>query len=145
MKLENLKETRKAMKIKQKDFAKKYNIPIRTLQNWENGITEPPPYILWMIDYIMILENECEHMKSGQMLLGQSKEQNEEPKSEDSTETVRKKIFKDIQYYMNFVTELSCKDCKWDNSEDCKDKDCEWKNYIYYREYKEIIAEELRD
>lgn len=143
MKLENLKETRKAMKMKQKDFAKKYHIPVRTLQNWENRITEPPKYILWMIDQIIILENELENIKGGQLLL--DPEQETAAEETKSTDTGRKQIFKDIKETLEYYNELSCKICKYNKEENCNEHECEWKNYINYEKYLNIIAEELEE
>lgn len=37
-------------------FARKFSIPIRSLQNWELGTREGPAYVLQMIGYILIAE-----------------------------------------------------------------------------------------
>ena len=37
-------------------FARKFFIPLRSLQNWELGIRKAPDYILQMIGYILITE-----------------------------------------------------------------------------------------
>ena len=37
-------------------FARKFSIPLRSLQNWELGTRKAPAYILQMIGYILISE-----------------------------------------------------------------------------------------
>lgn len=38
------KELRAKTKLTQKDFCKAFKIPVRTLQNWENGKNAPPEW-----------------------------------------------------------------------------------------------------
>lgn len=45
-----IKEMRKALGDTQKEFAKRYNIPFRTIQNWENGVNMPPDYVMSFIE-----------------------------------------------------------------------------------------------
>lgn len=40
-----IREFRLMLGIKQKDFAEKYHIPLRTLQDWESGRRKPPEYL----------------------------------------------------------------------------------------------------
>ena len=42
----NIKEIREVTGMSQKEFAQLYGIPFRTLQNWEQGINTPAPYII---------------------------------------------------------------------------------------------------
>lgn len=44
--IEMLQEARKQANLTQKQFADKYQIPIRTLQSWENQERTPPEYVL---------------------------------------------------------------------------------------------------
>lgn len=37
---------RKMTGLSQTAFGKKYGIPMRTIQNWENGVSEPPEYVV---------------------------------------------------------------------------------------------------
>ena len=39
-----IKELRQLTKLSQSKFASKYNIPIKTLQNWEQGVYIVPDY-----------------------------------------------------------------------------------------------------
>lgn len=51
-----IKELRQQTGLTQAEFANKFNIPVKSLQNWEIGRTTPPPYIPEMIEKILTLE-----------------------------------------------------------------------------------------
>lgn len=51
-----IKELREVSGMRQSDFARKFEIPLKSLQNWEAGRTSPPPYVLFMIKSILTLE-----------------------------------------------------------------------------------------
>ncbi|MBE5906096.1 MAG: helix-turn-helix domain-containing protein [Lachnospiraceae bacterium] len=53
---DRIKELRKTMGLSQAKFAEKFDIPVRTLQQWEQGRSEPPMYVVKMMSYIMLLE-----------------------------------------------------------------------------------------
>ena len=53
---ERIKELRKKTGLSQSKFSSKFEIPVRTLQQWEQGISAPPDYVIRMMAYIMILE-----------------------------------------------------------------------------------------
>lgn len=42
----NIRDIRKQLGDTQSEFARRYNIPFRTIQNWEAGVRKPPKYIL---------------------------------------------------------------------------------------------------
>ena len=44
--------------ISQSKFSAKFGIPVRTLQQWEQGISAPPEYLVRMMEYIMLLEEK---------------------------------------------------------------------------------------
>lgn len=46
----NVREIRRAVGQNQKDFAASRNIPIGTLRNWEQGVTNPPDYLVWLLE-----------------------------------------------------------------------------------------------
>ena len=48
-----IKEIRKLTGLTQTAFAEKYNLPVRTLQNWECGKGTPPPYVLQWLERIV--------------------------------------------------------------------------------------------
>ena len=52
-----IKEMREKLEMTQDSFSRTYNIPKRTIQNWESGKRTPPPYVLEM------LENAIKHYK----------------------------------------------------------------------------------
>lgn len=45
-----IREMRARMGITQSEFAERYQIPFRTIQNWETGMRKPPEYILNMLE-----------------------------------------------------------------------------------------------
>ena len=53
---ERIKELRKKTGLSQSKFSAKFGIPVRTLQQWEQGISAPPEYLVRMMAYIMLLE-----------------------------------------------------------------------------------------
>ena len=53
---EKIKELRKKTRLSQSKFSAKFGIPVRTLQQWEQGISAPPEYLVRMMAYIMLLE-----------------------------------------------------------------------------------------
>lgn len=50
---ERMKEIRKVTGLSQQKFGDLYGIPKRTIQNWENGVNEPPEYVLRMLTRIV--------------------------------------------------------------------------------------------
>ena len=53
---EHIRELRKKTGLSQSKFSAKFGIPVRTLQQWEQGISAPPEYLVRMMEYIMLLE-----------------------------------------------------------------------------------------
>lgn len=51
--MNKIQEIRKKTKLTQAKFAEKYEIPVRTLQQWEQGISTPPAYVLAMIENLV--------------------------------------------------------------------------------------------
>ena len=52
------KEILKMYNLSQTNFAKKFNIPLRTVQNWVSGSRKPPEYLLQMFETIFKYENQ---------------------------------------------------------------------------------------
>lgn len=52
----NIKELRKASGMTQKAFADYFNIPKRTIENWEQGINDAPQYLVELIEYKLLKE-----------------------------------------------------------------------------------------
>ena len=59
-----IKELRKKTGLSQSKFSAKFGIPVRTLQQWEQGISAPPEYLVRMMAYIMLLEERFENTDS---------------------------------------------------------------------------------
>lgn len=47
----DIREMRKRLGDTQSEFAARYNIPFRTVQNWETGLRRPPEYIMALLEY----------------------------------------------------------------------------------------------
>ena len=47
----DLREMRAQLGLTQQGFAKRYDIPFRTVQNWETGLRRPPEYIIRLLEY----------------------------------------------------------------------------------------------
>ena len=47
--MKHIKEIRNMTGLSQVDFAEKYNIPVRTIENWESNVRTPPTYVLDML------------------------------------------------------------------------------------------------
>ncbi|MBQ7636197.1 MAG: hypothetical protein IJS80_02700 [Lachnospiraceae bacterium] len=39
-------------------FSRKYNIPLRTLENWEGGVTSPPDYVISLLYQVTSMKND---------------------------------------------------------------------------------------
>ena len=50
------KELRSMTDLNQTQFASYFNIPLRTVQNWEGGLRQPPEYLMDL--FIYKLRNE---------------------------------------------------------------------------------------
>lgn len=46
----SIRELRAQLGITQGEFAARYNIPYRTVQNWESGVRKPPVYIMELLE-----------------------------------------------------------------------------------------------
>lgn len=57
---ERIKAMRQKTGKSQSKFAQYFDIPVRTLQAWETGRTNPPGYIPGMMERILKLEEKIE-------------------------------------------------------------------------------------
>lgn len=46
-----IKDIRASTHLSQAGFAERYNIPKRTIENWESGVSVPPAYVIEFIEY----------------------------------------------------------------------------------------------
>lgn len=53
-----VKEMRVKMGLSQSKFANYLGVPIATLQTWEQGIHNPPEYVLLLIERVLKLEGK---------------------------------------------------------------------------------------
>jgi len=54
--LSMIREMRKALGDTQSQFAERYQIPFRTIQNWENGVNTPPEYMVQLLEQTVQLD-----------------------------------------------------------------------------------------
>ena len=45
-----IREMREELGVTQSEFAARYNIPFRTVQNWETGLRKPPEYVVDLLE-----------------------------------------------------------------------------------------------
>lgn len=58
-----IKEIRVQMKLSQSKFAEYFNVPLRTVQHWEQESRKPPVYVITMMQRILALETENAMLK----------------------------------------------------------------------------------
>lgn len=63
-----MKKIRESTGMTQKDFAEYFNIPVRTLQDWEYEKRTPPAYVVELIEY-KLKEEEIKMKKQAKELL----------------------------------------------------------------------------
>lgn len=56
--LNNIKKLRSQTTMSQREFAKYFEMPIGTLQRWEQGHMSPAPYVPKMMEKILKLEGK---------------------------------------------------------------------------------------
>jgi putative transcriptional regulator len=55
---EEIKELRKSTGLSQRDFAKLFEIPVNTLQCWEQSRRTPPKYVVFMLRTLINMHRE---------------------------------------------------------------------------------------
>lgn len=53
---EKIKEMRALTGLSQRKFAEMYDIPVRTLENWEAGTRVPPEYVLKLLERVVLID-----------------------------------------------------------------------------------------
>ena len=48
-----VEEMRIALNMSKKDFSRQYNIPYRTIQDWESGSRVPPDYVIELLGRVV--------------------------------------------------------------------------------------------
>ena len=49
----NTKEIRAILGVSRAEFSRRYEIPIRTLENWDAGIRQPPEWLLKLLERVV--------------------------------------------------------------------------------------------
>lgn len=57
-----IKEMREMLGLSQQKFGDKYNIPRRTVQDWEYGKMTPPDYVMQLLERCVL--EDAENMKN---------------------------------------------------------------------------------
>lgn len=60
-----INDMRFGLGLSQREFAKKFNIPVRTLQKWEQGAAKPPVYVPELIQRVIELETALKYATNG--------------------------------------------------------------------------------
>ena len=55
-----LKEMRKLLGLSQSAFGKRYNISVRTIQDWESGRRKAPIYVLELLERVVVEDSKAE-------------------------------------------------------------------------------------
>jgi putative transcriptional regulator len=58
-----IKELRLSTRMTQREFAGYFNIPLRTIENWETGKRNPPEYVVELIRYKIEKEEDMNRTK----------------------------------------------------------------------------------
>lgn len=53
-----ISEMRKHLNVSRAEFSRKYNIPVRTLENWESGKSKCPDYVRQLLERAVL--EDCE-------------------------------------------------------------------------------------
>lgn len=48
-----IKEMRLLLQVSRTEFSRQYHIPLRTLEDWENGKRNPPNYVLELLERVV--------------------------------------------------------------------------------------------
>ena len=68
----NIREMRIQLGDTQSEFAARYNIPFRTIQNWETGLRKPPEYVIDLLENPSLLSN-YEDVQIGDIIISSSR------------------------------------------------------------------------
>lgn len=69
-----IKELRESTGLNRKEFCEKFDIPYRTVTEWELGHRNAPPYVIRLLEYYIRMQElmkEKEIEKSGEIINGQ--------------------------------------------------------------------------
>ena len=49
----NMVEIRAILGISRAEFSRRYEIPVRTLENWDSGLRKPPDWVLKLLERVV--------------------------------------------------------------------------------------------
>ncbi len=78
--MKTIKELCTEYGLGQTEMARRFNIPVRTIQNWHAGVRNPPDYVVSMMDELLRIERDTRPLPGAAVdieKLGISKEQAE--------------------------------------------------------------------
>lgn len=53
---------RKILGVSRAEFSRRYNIPVRTLENWDAGIQNPPAYVLELLERVVTEDKNMKYI-----------------------------------------------------------------------------------
>ena len=56
-------EMRELLNLSRASFARRYKIPIRTIENWEYGVTKAPAWVLRLLERVVLEDIEIERLE----------------------------------------------------------------------------------
>lgn len=59
-----IKDLRNSLGLSQSKFGLKFHIGVGTIQHWEQNISTPPDYVIFMIQRLIEQEKEIERLKT---------------------------------------------------------------------------------
>lgn len=68
-----MKELRESTGLNRKEFCEKFDIPYRTMTEWELGHRNAPPYVLRLLTYYIDMEKKLEENGINEKELGGEK------------------------------------------------------------------------
>ncbi|MBP5276304.1 MAG: helix-turn-helix transcriptional regulator [Lachnospiraceae bacterium] len=61
-----MKELRESTGLNRKEFCEKFDIPYRTMTEWELGHRNAPPYVLKLLSYYVSMQKKLNEKKLGE-------------------------------------------------------------------------------
>lgn len=49
-----ISEMRELLNMSRAEFSRRYNIPLRSLENWESGVRTPPDYVVALLERVVL-------------------------------------------------------------------------------------------
>ena len=58
-------EIRALLGIGRAEFARRYHIPLRTLENWDAGVRKPPDWAVYLLERVVRMDTKYGHEDKG--------------------------------------------------------------------------------